>query len=113
MQVIVFQVLSNSNSLQRTHFCLNLRAKAGVHNNIKLTHWALLPEKTAKRILTLEAISLHSAWAGPEMDTEDSRQIFRHLTGNGWALDNMNSIRCLETQEELFAQLQSSIIETA
>lgn len=47
------------------------------------------------------------------MGTEDSRQIFRHLTGNGWALDNMNPIRCLETQEELFAQLQSSVIETA
>lgn len=63
---------------------------------VRLTHWIPLSEKMAperEASLKAEATSLHSAREGPEMGTGNSRQIFRHLTGNGRALGNMNSIK--------------------
>lgn len=44
-----------------------------------------------------------------------SRQTFRHSTGNGWALGNMNPIRCSKKQEELLnssALSQPSVTKT-
>lgn len=105
MQVIALQVLSNFFLIAYKHTFLFKSQSKGVQNKIKLTLCAPLSEKMApewKKVLALKSASLHNAWAGPEMGTGDARQIFRHLTANGWALDDMNSTRCLETQEELF-----------
>lgn len=88
---------------------MNSRAKTGVLKEIRLTHCGLLSAQTArgcKKILTTEKVQVPTqCFDRTRARKGDSRQTFRHSTGNGWALGSMNPIRCSKKQEELLKVL--------